>query len=86
VLDGEMILPVVSKRLVERAVLLRSNIIRITRPNRLRLIEDVVLLDGLLDLFLRLLLLLVFVFNLLDLRLLGVVGSLLLILDLLRTT
>jgi hypothetical protein len=86
VLDGEVVLPVVRERLVERAVLLGRDVVRVARPDRLGLVEDVVLGDRLLDLLRLLLLLLVLVLDLLDLRLLGVLllgGGLLLILDLL---
>jgi hypothetical protein len=83
VLDGKVVLPVVGERLVERAVLLRGDVARVASPDRLGLVEDVVLLNGLLDLLRLLLLLVVLVLDLLDLGLLGVLLSLLLVLDLL---
>jgi hypothetical protein len=67
VLDSEVVLPVVRQALVERAVLFRSDIIRVTSPDRLRLVQLLVLNSLLLDLLG--LFLLLFVLNLFDLRL-----------------
>jgi len=87
-----MFLPVVGKGLVERPILFLRNVIRITRPDRLRLVELLVDLALLLD---RLLLLLLsfFILNLLNLGLsffvlaflgLAFLGLFFVILDLLR--
>jgi hypothetical protein len=84
-----MFLPVVSKGLVERPILFLRNVIRVTRPDRLRLVELLVNLGLLLD---RLFLLLFsfFVLDLLDLGLsffvLPLLGLFFVILDLLRPT
>lgn len=47
-----MVFPVVSQTLIEGAILLRSDVLRVTRPNGFRLIEllvgDLLLFDGLL--------------------------------------
>jgi hypothetical protein len=58
-----MFLPVVGKGLVEGSILFLSNVVRITRPDRLRLVE--LLID--LALLLNLLLLLLLGFFVLDL-------------------
>ena len=56
-LDSEMILPVVGERLVELSVLVLRDVVRITRPQRLRLVQlllvSILLLDRLLLLLLR---------------------------------
>jgi hypothetical protein len=89
--DRKMILPVVGKRLVEGPILLLSNVARVTRPDRLRLVEFLIHLSLLLDLlFLFVLsLFLIIVIDLLDLGLSLFVLTLfdlllLVILDLLR--
>ena len=80
-----MVLPVVRKALVEGAVLLLGDLLRVTRPDWLRLVELLVGLLNLLDLLLLLVLLLLLLIDLLDLGLLLVLLRLLLIvLDLLR--
>ena len=68
VLDSKMFLPVVGKGLVEGPILFLRNVVRVTRPDRLRLVELLVDLGLLLDL-LFLLLLSFFVLDLLDLGL-----------------
>ena len=72
-----MVFPVVGQTLVERAVLLGCDVAGITSPDGLRLVEFLVRGLLLLDL-LRLLLLglVVFVFDLLDLGLLTLLGCL----------
>ena len=82
-LDSEVVLPVVSQALVERAVLVGSDLRGVARPDGLGLVE--LLVGGLLLLdLLRLLLLgLVLVFDLLDLGLLLLLLNLLVVLDLL---
>jgi hypothetical protein len=87
-----MILPVVGKRLVERSILLLRNVVRVTRPDRLRLVELLIDLTLLLNLprFLFVLgFVLVVIFNLLNLGLTLFIFPLfdlffLVILDLLR--
>ncbi len=65
VLHGEVVLPVVRQALVERGVLLLSDLLRVARPDRLGLVELLVLDGRLLDLLGLLLLgLLVDFFNL----------------------
>ena len=76
-LDGKVVLPVVRQTLVEGGVLLLSNLLRIARPDRLRLVQLLVLNGLLLDL-LCLLLLGLFV-NLLDFGLILVVLDLFLV-------
>ena len=81
-----MLFPIVGKALVERGVLLWSDFTGVASPERLGLVELLVLNGLLLDslLLLRLLLLLVFI-NLLNLRLvLGVFLDLLIVLNLLK--
>ena len=68
VLDGKVLLPVVGQALVESSVLLLGDLLRVTRPDGLRLVELLVL-DLLLLNLLRLLGLLL-VIDLLDLGLL----------------
>ena len=75
VLDSEVLLPVVGQALVEGSVLLLGDLLRVTRPDGLRLVELLVLDLLLLDL-LRLLGLLL-VIDLLDLGLLLALGLLL---------
>ena len=82
-LDGEVILPVVGQALVERRILLLGDVLRVARPDRLRLVEllgrDLLLLD-----LLGLLLLgLVLVLDLLDLGVFLVLLDLLIVLDIL---
>lgn len=75
-LDGEVVFPVVGQALVECAVLLRCDILRVTRPDGFGLVEFFV--RGLLLLNLLGLLLLglvVFVLDLLDLGLFALLGS-----------
>ena len=87
-----MILPVVGKRLVERAILLLRNVVRVTGPDRLRLVElliDLTLLLNLLRFLFVLGFVLVVIFNLLNLGLTLFIFTLfdlffLVILDLLR--
>jgi hypothetical protein len=74
-LDGEVLLPVIGERLVESTVLLSSNILRVTRPDGLRLVE--LLVRGLLLLDLLSLLLLGLVLIILDLLDLGLLFLLL---------
>jgi hypothetical protein len=78
VLDGKVVLPVVGQALVESTVLVVRDVLRVTSPDGFRLVE---LLVGRLLLFdlLRLLLLglVIFVLDLLDLRLLALFGWLL---------
>ena len=69
VLDSKVLFPVVGQALVEGTVLLRSDVLRVTRPDRLRLVELLVLNGLLLDLLGLFLLLLLLVINLFDLRL-----------------
>ena len=79
-LDGEVILPIVGQALVERAVLFSCDILRVTRPYGLSLVE--LFIRGLLlfDLLgLLLLRLTVFVFDLLDLGIFTLLWSLLFI-------
>src|SRR3569833_1925852 len=84
VLDAKMVLPIVGERLVEGGVLLRGDVLGITSPDGLLLVELLLLDLGLLDLLGLLLLLLVFflvIIYLLDLGLLvlvllGVLGLL----------
>ena len=86
VLDSEMVLPVVGQALVERAILLGRDVLRIASPDGLRLVELFVLNSLLLDLLGLLLLVLILVIDLLDLGLLLallLLLSLLLVLDLL---
>ena len=85
VLDSEVVLPVVGQALVERGILLLGDVLRVARPDRLRLVEllgrDLLLLD-----LLGLLLLgLVLVLDFLDLGLvlLLVLGNFLVVLNLL---
>ena len=82
-----MFLPVVGKGLVEGPILFLRNVVRVTRPDRLRLVELLVDLALLLDLLL-LLLLSFFVLNFLNLGLsffiLLLLGLFFIILDLLR--
>ena len=82
-----MVLPVVRQTLVEGGVLLLSDLRGVTRPDRLRLVELLVLNGRLLDLLSLLLLLLLLIVDLLDLGLvLGVfLLGLLLVLNLLLT-
>ena len=68
-LDSKVLFPVVGQALVEGTVLLRSDILRVTRPDRLRLVELLVLDGLLLDLLGLLLLLVILIINLLDLGL-----------------
>lgn len=71
-----MVFPVVGQALVECAVLLRCDVLRVTRPDRLGLVEFFVRGLLLLDLLGLLLLgLVVFVLNLLDLGLFALLGS-----------
>eukprot|EP01137_Pigoraptor_chileana_P011499 Opistho-2@62467 len=70
VLHGEMVLPVVRERLVERRILLRRNLIRVACPDGLRLVELLKLGRLLLDLLRLLVLALLVVLNLLNLALL----------------
>lgn len=82
-----MVLPVIGQALVERAVLLRLDVVGIAGPNGLRLVELLVLNLLLLDLFLFLLVLgFVFVLYFLDLGLVLVFVLLLLlvVVDLLK--
>lgn len=65
VLDGEMFLPVVGQTFVERAVLLGGNLGGVARPDRLGLVELLVL-NGLLLNLLGLLLLVLFIVDLFD--------------------
>ena len=82
-----MFLPVIGKGLVEGPILFLRNVVRVTRPDRLRLVELLVDLGLLLD-RLFLLLLSFFVLNLLDLGLsffiFPILGLLFIIFDLLR--
>ena len=85
VLDGQVLLPVVRQALVEGGVLLLGDLLRVARPDGLRLVELLVGLLNLLDLLLLLVLLLLLLIDLLDLGLLLVLLRLLLIiLDLLQ--
>lgn len=70
VLDCKVVLPVVSQALVERGVLLRSDVLRVTGPDRLRLVELLVRCLLLFDLLHFLLLWLILVFHFFDLGLL----------------
>ena len=79
VFDGKMVLPVVGQALVEGRVLLWSDITRVASPERLGLVELLVLNGLLLDL-LGLLLLLFILVNFFDLRLLAVLLRLLFLL------
>ena len=86
VFDGKVLFPVVGQTLVERAILIRSDILWIPRPERLGLVELLVLGGDLLNL-LRLLGL-VFVVNFLDLGLLLIVvifGLFFIVFDLLES-
>ena len=88
VLNGKVVLPVIRKALVERAVLLLSNVVRVTSPDRLRLIEFLVNLRLLLNLLGLLLFLVFLIIYLLNLGLVSIFSILLslgliLILDLL---
>ena len=69
VLDCKVILPVIREGLVEGSILLRSDVVRVASPDRLRLVELLVLNGLLLDLLGLFLLLLLLVINLFDLRL-----------------
>ena len=83
VLDGEVILPVVGQALVESGVLVSGNVLRVARPDGLRFVEFLVLDSLLLD-RLGLLLLVLLIVDLLDLGfVLGLLGSLFLVLNLL---
>ncbi|KAG0646838.1 hypothetical protein D0Z07_6392 [Hyphodiscus hymeniophilus] len=73
-LDSQVILPIVGKGLVEGAVFLGGDILRITGPDWLLLVELLLLNLGLLDLLGFLLLLLIFFVNFLDLWLLVIDG------------
>lgn len=86
-LDSEVVLPVVRQALVERAVLLLSDLGGVARPDGLGLVELLVLNGRLLDLLGLLLLLLLLVVDLLDLGLVLAVLllGLLLVLNLLQT-
>lgn len=68
VLDGKVVFPVVGQTLVERGILFSGDLLRITRPDGLRLIEllvgDLLLFDGLLLFLLSVLLLLIYLFDL----------------------
>ena len=75
VLNGKVLFPVVGQTLVESTILVRSDILWVPRPDGLGLVEFLVLGGNLFDL-LRLLGLVFFVINLLDL------GLLLIVLDL----
>jgi hypothetical protein len=72
VLHCKMVLPVVGQALVERAILISRDIAGVASPDWLGLVEDVVLSRRLLDLFGLLLLLLVLVFDLLNLWLIAI--------------
>lgn len=80
-LDGKVVLPVVGKRLVKRRVLLGGDVLGVSGPEGLGLVELLVLDGNLLDLLGLLLLGLVLVLDLLDLVLLL---DLLLLFDVLR--
>ena len=69
-LDGEVLFPVIGQALVERAILVSSDILGVPRPDGLCLVELLVLNFNLLDLLLLLRLVLVVVIDLLDLGLL----------------
>ena len=69
-LDGEVVLPVVSQALVESGILLLGDLGGVASPDGLRLVELLVLNRLLLDLLGLLLLLLFLVVDLLYLRLL----------------
>ena len=86
VLDSKVLLPVVGERLVESAVLISGNILRVTRPDGLCLVEFLVGGLHLLDLLgLLLFRLVIIVLDLLDLRLLFfLLYILLLVFDLLQ--
>ncbi|SRR6266436_723127 len=95
VLDSKMVLPVVGKRLVEGPILFWRDVVRVTRPDRFRLVELLVDLALLLDLLFLFLLgfVLIFVLDFLDLGLsffvlsllgLPLLGLFFVILDLLR--
>ena len=82
-LDSEVVLPVVGQALVERRILLLGDVLRVARPDRLGLVEFLVLDSLLLD-RLGLLLLVLLIVDLLDLGfVLGLLGSLFLVLNLL---
>jgi hypothetical protein len=83
VFDGKVLLPVVGKRLVKRAVLVARDLGGVARPDRLCLVELLGLLLDLLDL-LGLLGFLLLVFDLFDLRVVFVFLLLLIVLDLLH--
>ena len=87
-LNGKVVLPVIRKTLVERAILLLSNVVRVTSPDRLRLIEFLVNLRLLLNLLGLLLFLVFLIVYFLDLGFVSIFFillslSLILILDLL---
>ena len=84
-LDSEVLLPVVGQALVEGAVLLSSDVLRVAGPDGLRLVKLLVLNGRLLDLLGLFLLLLFLLFDFLNLGLvLGVLlGFLLVILNIL---
>lgn len=83
VLDGEVLFPVVGQALVERGVLLGSNVGGVASPDGLGLVELLVLGGLLLNLLGLLGLLLVLILDLFDLVLLA--GDLLIVLDLLHS-
>ena len=77
-LDGKVILPIVGQALVERAVLLRRNILRVTCPYGLSLVELFVRSLLLFDLLgLLLLRLIVLIFDLLYFGIFAFLGRLL---------
>mmetsp|Transcript_20449 Transcript_20449/g.35154 ORF Transcript_20449/g.35154 Transcript_20449/m.35154 type:complete len:257 (-) Transcript_20449:210-980(-) len=80
-LDGKMFLPVVGQRLVEGRVILFGDLLRLTSPDGLLLVQLLPFVSNLLNLFL-LLLLLLFILDLLDLSFLGLLHLLLVIGDL----
>lgn len=82
VLDGEMVFPVVGQALVERAVLLSGDVLRVAGPDGLHLVEHLPLVDLLLDLLGLLLLVgVVFVLDLFNLGVFAFFLGFLLILD-----
>lgn len=79
-----MVLPVVGQALVERTILLGSDLAWVTSPERLSLVELFICCLGFLDLLLGLLFLVFFIINFFDLGLLGIFSLFLIIFDLLE--
>jgi hypothetical protein len=84
VLNGEVLLPVVGQALVERGVLLSSDVRGVTSPDGLRLVELLVFNSLFLDLLGLLILLVLLIVDFLNLGLLfGLFGGLFFVLNLL---